>query len=212
MNNGIENIKKFYKKFNPKKSDESQLCGWKDEASARKRYNIFNRLIDLKHKSIVEVGCGYGGLFKFASHFYLELISYLGIDIRKEAIDYNNQHYTTITSITFKCQSLKEYLAKNKKQYDIMIMSGVLSHSDDIEEFTGVSKIIDTFIKILNKHKILCINFPPDFSDVREPGLTYLSAQSIISLLTYNKINYIYVRNFHEDDSLILSANKLLIE
>lgn len=103
-----------------------------------------------KNISILDIGCGYGQTLRA-----LRDLSYTkleGIDLDENAIEYCKKNELEVSK-----SSLEDYLLKNKKKYDILIMSHVLEHIDK-------SKIVDILGKIrrnlLNKDGELWIMVP----------------------------------------------------
>jgi SAM-dependent methyltransferase len=89
---GSSFVKQFYKwhleKFG---NDDIRSMGWHDELEYCCRFEIAVQLADLNNSSILDVGCGFGGLYKYLESSGIKF-SYLGIDILPEMVEISKKN------------------------------------------------------------------------------------------------------------------------
>ena len=66
--------------------DDIRAMGWHDEDEYSVRFEIATAIADLNNSSILDVGCGFGGLYKFLISNQIKA-AYLGIDIVPKMIE-----------------------------------------------------------------------------------------------------------------------------
>ena len=83
-----------------------------------------------KHR-VLDLGCKYGVMSDFIAEEAKEVV---GIDYDKAAIETAQKNYHR-NNVTFICTEAREFLQSNKEKFDILILSHILEHLDDPEEF-----------------------------------------------------------------------------
>jgi SAM-dependent methyltransferase len=80
-------VKEFYnyhlRKFG---KEDIRGMGWHDEEEYSVRFDIVSKVGELENASILDVGCGFGGLYKYFKSSELKYFDYLGIDIVPDMI------------------------------------------------------------------------------------------------------------------------------
>ena len=117
-----------------------------DEDKLELRYSKMLELISRGNEmnnnpSILDVGCGFGGLYQYALKKGYSF-DYTGIDVCENMIDYalkNNENGTFI------CGDIFEY--EPNKNYDFLICNGILTQKLD----TNIRKMDEHAIKLINK-------------------------------------------------------------
>lgn len=80
-------IKGFYRsQLDRFGTDDIKGMGWHDEEEYLKRFDLACSVINPGGKSILDVGCGFGGLFGFLKSRGLHSKRYLGVDILPEMV------------------------------------------------------------------------------------------------------------------------------
>ena len=103
---------------------------WKDKKSADIRYKIMLNVLksNLKNKSILDIGCGYGGFYNFLKKADSS-IKYYGIDIVEEMID--EAQKSCPSGIFYNM----DFLNKNfSLKFDYMVCNGLLTQKLSISE------------------------------------------------------------------------------
>lgn len=128
----MDAIAKFYQKLKTNKFEEEKLLA------------IIRKILP-DESTILDVGCGYGRYLTPLS------ISYhvLGVEANSEIISY-------MTNKKYKVISPQNFQQKNKKKFDLILMSHFIEHfsSDDLIE------ILNTYLKFLKPNGFLVIATP----------------------------------------------------
>ena len=104
-----------------------------------RKYRLLATLFDieLKDKSVLEIGCGAGHSVKYLPKDYS---NFTGIDFSEELINLAIEQYGTKSrKVEFISSSLEEF--DPSKKFDIIFMVGVLHHVKDTDEF--ISKLLE---------------------------------------------------------------------
>jgi SAM-dependent methyltransferase len=100
-------------------------------------------LSNIKETSIVlDLGCNLGDISSFIAEIAKEVV---GIDYNKKAIEAAKQKYKKDNLFFYHGEAL-EYLNNNEKKFDILILSHILEHLDNPEDF--LKKFKDHFREI----------------------------------------------------------------
>jgi SAM-dependent methyltransferase len=118
-------VKKFYQLHLDKYGKEDiRGMGWHDEEEYSIRFEVMTKIADLSNSSILDVGCGFGGLYKYLISSEIRNFSYLGVDIMQQMIETANKNCPTGK---FKvCNILEEDVAK----HDYIFCIGALNVSE----------------------------------------------------------------------------------
>lgn len=112
-------ITDFYEDTLKTYGSDARSVHWSNEETQRVRFEVLNNIDDLSNKSVLDVGCGLGDLYKF---FITKEISvdYTGIDIVPVFIDRAQERFP---EATFSVEDI--FLVD--KQYDYVLASGALN-------------------------------------------------------------------------------------
>jgi SAM-dependent methyltransferase len=165
---------KIYDKFLAEGNADHQKVGWGSAESQRKRFEVLSGLGNLDGCSILDVGCGIGGLYEYLSSIYTEL-NYTGVDINQGMLKMAaNRH----PELSFICTDLlaESNLLKNSR-FDYVFLSGALNLSHDNQE----QIIRDMMAKMfLIANKGIALNFLSVFSDFYKAGEYYSNPEKIL--------------------------------
>ena len=75
--------------------DDARAMGWSSKFNQQLRFEVINYLLDLTHRSVLDVGCGDGGLFHYLQEKTIDC-DYKGIDISPEMIRRGVERYPGI--------------------------------------------------------------------------------------------------------------------
>ncbi|MBD3163880.1 methyltransferase domain-containing protein [Candidatus Woesearchaeota archaeon] len=64
-----------------------RAMGWHDEEEYSVRFEICAKIASLENSSVLDIGCGFGGLYRYLNSSRVKDFSYLGIDIMPEMVD-----------------------------------------------------------------------------------------------------------------------------
>ncbi|MDO6541788.1 class I SAM-dependent methyltransferase [Photobacterium sanguinicancri] len=121
------NIYFYHKDRNKKWPDNPpKILGWRDEESQLSRFRIIAKQYDFNHKSVLDLGCGYGDFKPFIDQYY-DIAYYTGFDQQKAFIQEAKIRQLTASKF-FNADFARDTLPK----HDIVIASGSLNyHSCD---------------------------------------------------------------------------------
>ena len=191
-----------------KKFDDISYSWWDPEGPFKPlhmlnpvRTDFIKNRIDLKDKTLIDVGCGGGLLCENLAEHSKEV---KGIDMSNEAIKIAKTHQTLKNlKIDYEEIALESLLKKSKKKYDVLTCMELVEHVPDPE------KLIKDCVKITNRKADLF------FSTLNRNLISYIiaiiGAEYILSILpkgTHKYEKFIKPSEF----SKILRSNDLIVE
>ena len=191
-----------------KKFDDISYSWWDPEGPFKPlhmlnpvRTDFIKNRIDLKDKTLIDVGCGGGLLCENLAEHSKEV---KGIDMSNEAIEIAKTHQTLKNlKIDYEEIALEGLLEKSKKKYDVLTCMELVEHVPDPE------KLIKDCVKITNRKADLF------FSTLNRNIISYIiaiiGAEYILSILpkgTHKYEKFIKPSEF----SKILRSNDLIVE
>jgi len=191
-----------------KKFDDISYSWWDPEGPFKPlhmlnpvRTDFIKNRIDLKDKTLIDVGCGGGLLCENLAEHSKEV---KGIDMSNEAIEIAKTHQTLKNlKIDYEEISLESLLKKSKKKYDVLTCMELVEHVPDPE------KLIEDCVKITNRKADLF------FSTLNRNLISYIiaivGAEYILNILpkgTHEYEKFIKPSEF----SKILRSNDLIVE
>lgn len=144
------------------------------------RLNFIEKYVELKGKTVLDVGCGGGILSESMAKKGADVIA---IDMAESVIEIAKQHsQTEQVNINYQITSIEEFSEKNKKQFDIITCLELLEHVPD------PSSIIQNCAKLLKPNGHLF------FSTINRTWQAYLfaivGAEYALKLLPINTHEY----------------------
>ena len=191
-----------------KKFDDISYSWWDPEGPFKPlhmlnpvRTDFIKNRIELKDKTLIDVGCGGGLLCENLAEHSKEV---KGIDMSNEAIKIAKTHQTLKNlKIDYEEIALESLLKKSKKKYDVLTCMELVEHVPDPE------KLIKDCVKITNRKADLF------FSTLNRNLISYIiaiiGAEYILSILpkgTHKYEKFIKPSEF----SKILRSNDLIVE
>ena len=122
----LEDVKKFYNDRYRVQGDSIGSVGWTSMESQHLRFDMLLRSIDVKDKTILDVGCGLGDLILFLEKRGFEF-SYIGIDISSGLIKASKKKYHKHANVQFFETDMLGFEVK-KTNIDIALLSGTLTY------------------------------------------------------------------------------------
>ncbi|WCL51231.1 class I SAM-dependent methyltransferase [Leptospira sp. GIMC2001] len=137
MNKNNENVEYYSKLVNQFGNDVKSL-NWGSNASQELRFQILSEIGDISNKSILDIGCGLGDLYKFLNKKE-KVVKYSGIDITPSMIEMARKNYSTVDF------SVKDYMKDEIGISDYIFISGIFTYQS--KEFFEKS-ILSLFQKV----------------------------------------------------------------
>tara|TARA_B100000131_G_scaffold311954_1_gene345477 strand:+ start:277 stop:966 length:690 start_codon:yes stop_codon:yes gene_type:complete len=191
-----------------KKFDDISYSWWDPEGPFKPlhmlnpvRTDFIKNRIDLKDKTLIDVGCGGGLLCENLAEHSKEV---KGIDMSNEAIEIAKTHQTLKNlKIDYEEIALEALLKKSKKKYDVLTCMELVEHVPDPEKlikdcFKITNRKADLFFSTLNRNIISYI-------------IAIIGAEYILSILpkgTHKYEKFIKPSEF----SKILRSNDLIVK
>ena len=191
-----------------KKFDDISYSWWDPEGPFKPlhmlnpvRTDFIKNRIDLKDKTLIDVGCGGGLLCENLAEHSKEV---KGIDMSNEAIEIAKTHQTLKNlKIDYEEIALEGLLKKSKKKYDVLTCMELVEHVPDREKlikdcFKITNRKADLFFSTLNRNIISYI-------------IAIIGAEYILSILpkgTHKYEKFIKPSEF----SKILRSNDLIVK
>ena len=191
-----------------KKFDDISYSWWDPEGPFKPlhmlnpvRTDFIKNRIDLKDKTLIDVGCGGGLLCENLAEHSKEV---KGIDMSNEAIEIAKTHQTLKNlKIDYEEIALEGLLKKSEKKYDVLTCMELVEHVPDPEKlikdcFKITNRKADLFFSTLNRNIISYI-------------IAIIGAEYILSILpkgTHKYEKFIKPSEF----SKILRSNDLIVE
>jgi len=189
MKNNYEEIliKRFNKKIENYGYDIKSL-GWDIKKNQNKRFNNIFKIINLKDcKTILDVGCGFGDLFKFIIKKKIKL-KYSGIDI--------NNNFIKICKKNFPSKNCKFYnksIFNHNQSFDLTTSFGLLNYKKCTRSY--IKKFVK---KCFNKsNKSALIDFISDDQQInRDKFIIYHKPEIILKEIRKVTNNYALLSDY----------------
>lgn len=165
---------KIYDKFLAEGDEDHQKVGWGSAESQRKRFDVLSAVGDLNGCSVLDVGCGIGGLYQYLSGVYSD-VTYTGVDINQGMLNMAASRYPGLNFICADILTEDSFL--ENARFDYVFLSGALNLSNESQE----RLINDTMAKMfLIANKAIALNFLSVFADFYKPGEYYSDPEKIL--------------------------------
>lgn len=181
-------INDFYPEYYKNSKNNTETVGWSSKKEQNKRFEILLNIGFEEGESILDFGCGLGGLYEYMSKHYDDF-TYIGVDINKEFIDkcrkkYPNTKFKKINDIT-----------DIKSNYDWFIASGAFT------VYTPIEDMIKTLKTAFKQVKYgISVNFLDD---------KYAKSSDLEAIRGYNKkeIYSLFLEEFKQFHTVELHDN-----
>lgn len=149
MDPDISFIKEFYEHHLRKYGkDDIRAMGWHEEDEYSVRFDVVTKVGDLNNSSILDVGCGFGGLYKYLISSKVKNFNYLGIDIVPKMVEIAKQKNPTGR---FK---VLDVLNEKLPKYDYVFCIGTLNiTTKDFDKY--LKKMIRKMIELAKKEVVI---------------------------------------------------------
>lgn len=95
---------------------------WNSVDSQHVRFRVLSEIADLNHRSILDVGCGFGDLHSFLQGQAIDLERYVGIDMHPRMVA---EARARLPNLTFEVRDILNDEVSGK--YDYVLASGIFS-------------------------------------------------------------------------------------
>lgn len=156
-----------------------KTVGWRSESSQHLRFEALLRGLDLKGKTILDVGCGLGGLIPYVEGLTGGNFQYVGIDIAEKLVDAASATYGCVARTFY----VGDIFSVVVPPVDIAVLSGALSLKvDGIEQYAYAT--MERMYSL--SRNAACLNFLTKYVDYElqknqhyEPELIFAKAKRV---------------------------------
>lgn len=199
----IDTVNRYNKRLEEFGISEKAL-GWGEKGRAKLRYEILLSQWNFDKKSVLDFGCGFGGMYDYMLSKNISGFKYTGIDINENFINIaKNTHHNE--NANFSVANL--LTDKLEGEFDFILSSGVFNH-----QLENNKKFIESCFEKFNEYARLgfAINFLSDKVAFKY-DYTYHSNPLDILELAYKYTNNVVLRNDYMPFEFTIFVNKFSI-
>ena len=169
--------------------DDARAMGWSSAFNQQLRFEVINYLVDLDSKSILDVGCGDGGLFHYCLDKGIQ-VDYKGIDIANKMVERAQNRYP---GIPVRQADFFDY----QGSHDVVVSSGALSICKSEDKMDFLSRALDHFLNLANEHVVF--NLLSDQAVIKDHLFNYYLPSQVFDLCltktAYVTLHHSYLPN-----------------
>ena len=173
--------------------DTAAAVGWRSYSRQKVRFAALVDHLDLKDKSVLDVGCGTGDLLLYLQDQY-PVIDYVGCDISPQMVQAAQDKYQDHQFMR------QDYMELTGLNVDYVILSGVLSHVQNWPYYS-LKKSLKHCLQLANQgvvFNLLSSNSPRAHQVKKE--FTYFKPEKVVSLCSCLTQRYHISHNYLEND------------
>lgn len=179
----VEIIQAYYKDKIKSDNPDFEIHGWENEEAHLRRFNVLYREVKLSGKSLLDVGCGAGPLYRYLKERRVGC-SYLGVDILPDMIKLAKERYE---DTVFLNMNLFDENPFPEKSFDVIYASGIFNLDLGNNEIF-VQEAIELFASLAEKQVVF--NMLSVKSQDKESGYYYAVPESMMHLIRKSGIRY----------------------
>lgn len=159
-----------------------KALGWGSGYSQYRRFKIFSEIGDLRNKSVLDIGCGFGDFYGFLKGYGFIFKKYVGLDINETMLKAAIEKYPDADLWNAHFEKRNILLDPMNKKFDYVFASGIFSLSS-----TGwtqfMRKMLIAMFDIAVKG--VGVNFLSSYAPGERSSLSkYISPNRIIDFVT----------------------------
>lgn len=165
-------ILNYYSELFRKYGYDPKSVGWGSKRGKQSiRFEILCQIGNIKNKTILDVGCGFGDLYGYLKYKKIP-IKYYGVDINPDLIRLGRKIYP---KIKLEVRDIEKN--KFRQKFDWVLASGITSHGSTYQHLQSVMTEMFRISK-----KGFAINFVSNMVDYKTKNLFYSSPEKIFSM------------------------------
>lgn len=206
-----KDMKPIKERYNKRLEDfgySQKSVGWGEKARQDLRYEVLANYFNLKNKSVLDLGAGFGDGVKIFSKYRIK--KYLGLEINENFIGIGNDIYGKIYK---NCLFSLEYadISKNKNYVnaDLVVGSGIFNSK--FQSSNNYHFIEQTIKKSIKACKVgIAFNFIDDQTDFKEDYIFYANVGKVVEIIQKYSRKFFIKKDYfpfefsvfvHKDDS-----------
>ena len=178
MNSDHKNIINRYNKRIEKYGDSIKSLASGKESRRKLRFKILSELDDMKNKSILDLGCGFGDLYEYLYNKYGENnFNYHGIDINPKIIEIAKKRNPKLNF-----SSVDLLNSDYNKTFDFILSSATFNNKlNEESNYTFIEKIFEKCYKLSEKG--FAIDFMTDYVHFKSSDeIFYYKPEKVFSI------------------------------
>ena len=129
-------IERYNARLETHGSDPSALAGG-DEVRRKCRYKVLTDVIELHGKSVLDLGCGFGGLHEYLVENEIQC-EYTGYDINENIVDIARQKHPGVRF------EVKDILEDDFPVYDVIVSSSSFNNKlNELDNYVFIKSILE---------------------------------------------------------------------
>jgi SAM-dependent methyltransferase len=153
--------------------------GWKSYEQQKLRFDILTSALDLKNKSILDIGCGLGDLANYLEASKVYFKEYIGIDVSDNMLMMAKQNVLPqLPTVFFNLNILKDSIST---ECDFAIMSGLLNLKQSNSSSLGLLDVFLSKTRVVVKQG-LAFNLLTDQVDYIQPHHAHFNPKEVRSV------------------------------
>ena len=190
MDKSYKKIAEYYNKAFIEYGDTREGIAWDNQINLDKRYEIMFDVVKHYNTSILDFGCGYGGLYEWILN-NKKTAEYVGLDINKEAIKFAKEKHPETTWIESDIH--KDAL---QTDFDYIICNGTFTVKDTLTQEEMWEFMTSTLKKLWTKtNKGIAFNIMSKLVDWERDDLFHVSMDQLGQWLKDNLSRDFIIRN-----------------
>ena len=190
MDKSYKKIAEYYNKVFIEYGDTPEGLAWDNQLNLDKRYEVMFDVVKHYNTSILDFGCGYGGLYEWILN-NKKTAEYVGLDINKEAIKFAKEKHPETTWIESDIH--KDTL---QTDFDYIICNGTFTVKDTLTQDEMWDFMTSTLEKLWTKtNKGIAFNIMSKLVDWERDDLFHVSMDQLGQWLKDNLSRNFVIRN-----------------
>jgi SAM-dependent methyltransferase len=179
-------ISEHYRRLLVKHGDSPQAVQYSCKKSQERRFEMLAAIGDLRHKRVLDFGCGTGHLGSYLANQGIEF-EYFGTDIVRE--------FLTLCQSKFPNGKFEDFSLISHLKFDYIFVSGVFNNlMEDNKQFYQ-----DTVRQLFGMCELgLSFNMMSAYVDYQDPALFYELPENVFSFLKREVTPYVTLCNDYE--------------
>jgi cyclopropane fatty-acyl-phospholipid synthase-like methyltransferase len=168
--------------FGKRKAQESEECkqnGWNSTKAQERRFRVFYEEL-CQGDSILDVGCGTGGLYGYLMKNSNIKFSYVGTDLSNDLLKIAKDRYPAVAD-RFNLVDIIDNRGMSPHQFDVVVASGIFSE----RKFKSLEYLDEMISKMMMlSSRVVAFNLLSTFGDEIKEGSRYWSPSEVIMILS----------------------------
>jgi len=138
------------------------------------RYKILSEVLDLTGKTVLDLGCGFGGFYKYLSDRKIDC-DYTGYDINENIIKIANENFSDAKF------EAKDILEDDFPEFDVIVSSSSFNNKlGEVDNYTFIKSILNKCY--LHSKEAVAIDFLTSYVDYKHDYAFYYEPEKVLEI------------------------------